>query len=186
MTIDEFLSVLEGMRDRAAKSAPPVALEIARVYSVHLSRVTLRERTAAIGQFGTPAAPLQPPAERSGALAASVWPWPGPSSGTTGRAYAGPHVIYGRTQETGAIHEARNFEFMHWINDGGQRWHLTPGTRAPHPSFFSTIHPGGEWWKKKVFIPPRPYLEPALADVVADGSLTRAAALMWRSLVGHY
>lgn len=186
MTIDEFLSVLEGMRDRAASSGPPVALEIARVYSVHLSHVTLRERVAAIGQFGTPAAPLQPPAMRTGALAASVFPWPGPSSGTTGRAYAGPHVIYGRTQETGAVHEARNFRYMHWINDGGLLWHLGADSRRGHPTFASSIHPGGEWWKKKVFIPPRPFMEPALADVVADGSLVRAAALMWRSLVGQY
>ena len=42
-----------GRRRRAA-----VAMEMARVYSVHLSRVTLRRTEAAPGQFGTPAPPL--------------------------------------------------------------------------------------------------------------------------------
>ena len=186
MTPDELVALLEDMRDRREAAAEPCALEMARVYSVHLSRVTLRRSYAAPGQFGTPASPLAPPAYRTGALAASVTHWPGASSGFTGRAYAGPHVIYGRTQETGAIHEARNFLFMHWENSGGPLWHLTPGTRAPHPSFFSTKHPGGEWWKEKVWIPPRPYMEPAVLETVADGSLQRGAALMFRSLVGHY
>lgn len=174
------------MRDRAASAAPAVALEMARVYSVHLSHVTLRRSYAAPGQFGTPASPLSPPAFRTGALAASVWPWPGPSSGTTGRAYAGPHVVYGRTQETGAVHEARNFRFMHWENSGGQLWHLGSGSRRGSPVFESSIHSGGEWWKKRVWIPPRPFMEPALAEVAGDGSLQRGAALTFRSLVGHY
>lgn len=180
------MRLLEDMRDRAATAAPAVALEMARVYSVHLSRVTLRRSYATPGQFGTPASPLSPPAYRTGALAASVWPWPGPSSGTTGRAFAGPHSIYARTQETGAIHEARNFLFMHWTNSGGPLWELGAGSVRGHPVFTSKKHPGGEWWKERVYIPPRPYMEPALAEVVGDGSLQRAAALTFRSLVGHY
>lgn len=186
MTLDELIGILEDMRDRAATAGPPCALEMARVYSVHLSRVTLQRSHSKPGQFGTPAPPLAPPASRTGALAASVWPWPGPSSGTTGRAFAGPHVIYGRTQETGAIHEARNFLFMHWENSGGPLWQLGAGSVRGRPAFTSKFHPGGEWWKEKVWIPPRPYMEPALAEMVADGGLTRAAALTFRSLVGHY
>jgi hypothetical protein len=189
VSIDELIRMLEDMRDRAATAAPAVALEMSRVYSVHLSRVTLRRTEAAPGQFGTPASPLSPPAIRTGALAASVTNWPGPSSGTTGRAFAGPHVIYGLTQETGAVHEARNFRYMHWENEGGQLWHLGSGARTSptgRPTFWSSGATGGEWWKKKVFIPPRPYMEPALAEVIGDGSLQRGAALMFRSLVGHY
>ncbi len=162
MTPDELVRLLEDMRDRAAAAAPAVALEMARVYSVHLSRVTLRRTVAARGQYGTPAPPGAPPAYRSGALAGSVWPWPGPSSGTTGRAFAGPHVIYGRTQEEGDIHTPTHFRYMHWVNAGGS------------------------WYKKRVEIPARPYMEPALAEVVGDGSLQRGAALTFRSLVGHY
>lgn len=162
MNIDEDIGIFEGVRDRAATAAPPVALEMARVYGVHLSRVTLRRSHAMPGQFGTPAPPGAPPAFRTGALSESVWPWPGPSSGMYGRAFAGPHTIYARTQETGAAHFARNFRYMHWINSGG------------------------EWWKKRVDIPARPYMQPALAEVVADGSVQRGAALMFRSLVGIY
>lgn len=160
MTLDELIAALEDMRDRAAKAAPAVALEMARVYSVHLSRVTLRRSFATPGQFGTPAAPGGPPAFRTGRLAESVWPWPGPSSGTTGRAFAGPHTIYARTQETGAVHFARNFPHMHWRNSGG------------------------EWWKKRVDIPARPYMEPAVAEVIADGSLRSAAEAVFRAAVG--
>lgn len=162
MTPDELVRLLEDMRDRAAVAAPAVALEMARVYSVHLSRVTLRRTSVAPGTFGTPAPPGAPPAFRTGALAGSVWPWPGPSSGTDGHAYAGPHVIYAATQELGAVHFARNFRFMHWRNSGG------------------------EWWKKRVTIPARPYMQPAVAEVVGDGSLQRGAALTFRALVGHY
>ena len=162
MTPDELVRLLEDMRDRAATAAPAVALEMARVYSVHLSRVTLRRSYAAPGQFGTPAPPGGPPAYRTGRLAGSVTHWPGPSSGTTGRAFAGPHTIYAVTQETGAVHFARNARFMHWTNSGGS------------------------WWKKRVDIPGRPYMQPAVAEVVGDGSLQRAAALTFRSLVGHY
>jgi hypothetical protein len=162
MTPDELVRLLEDIRDRAATAAPAVAMEMARVYSVHLSRVTLRRTTAAPGQFGTPAPPGGPPAFRTGALAGSVTHWPGASSGMTGRAYAGPHTIYAVTQQEGAIHFARNFRYMHWTNSGG------------------------EWWKKRVDIPPRPYMQPALADVIADGSLQRWAALTFRTLVGQY
>ena len=101
VTPDELVRLLEDMRDRAAAAAPAVAMEMARVYSVHLSRVTLRRTEATPGQFGTPAPPGSPPAFRTGALAGSVTHWPGPSSGMTGRAYAGPHTIYAVTQEPG-------------------------------------------------------------------------------------
>lgn len=159
MNLDELIAVLEGIRDRAATAAPACALEMARVYSVHLSSVTLRQRFAAPGQFGTPSPPGAPPAFRTGLLSESVTHWPGPGSGTLGRAYAGPHTIYAVTQELGAIHYARRFRYMHWVNDGG------------------------EWWKKRVDIPGRPYMQPALDDVVADGSLTRAAAVTFREWV---
>lgn len=162
MTPDELVDLLKETRDRAAAAAPPCALEMAKVYAVHLSTVTLRERVASIGQFGTPSPPGSPPAFRSGLLSESVTHWAGPSSGMTGRAYAGPHTIYAVTQELGAIHYARRFRYMHWINDGG------------------------EWWKKRVNIPGRPYMQPALAAVVGDGSLTRDAAAVFRSLVGPY
>mgnify|MGYP001587806543 CR=1 FL=1 len=162
MTLDELVGVLEDMRDRAAQAAPPVAMEMARVYSAHLSHVTLRRTEATPGQFGSPAPPGSPPAYRMGVLAGSVTHWPGPSSGLSALAYAGPHTIYAATQEYGAVHFARDHPYMRWHNDGG-------------------------WWaKKRVEIPARPYMQPAVAEVVADGSVQRAAALMFRSLVGHY
>ena len=69
MTPDELVRLLEDMRDRAAAAAPAVAMEMARVYSVHLSRVTLRRTEAAPGQFGTPA----PPGESPGVPVRARW-----------------------------------------------------------------------------------------------------------------
>ena len=40
--------------------------------------------------------------------------------------------------------------------------------------------------KKLVKIPERSYMRPAVRETAADGSLTRSAALMFRSLVGPY
>jgi hypothetical protein len=152
ITPDELPGVLGALRDRAATAAPPAVMAIAQAYQKHLQRVTLRRSFASPGQFGTPAAPGQPPAWRTGTLARSVVTVAGPSGGMTASAYVGPHVIYARVQEEGAVNRPTSARYMHWVNSGGS------------------------WYKKRVVIPPRPYLEPALRDTIADGSLTRAGA----------
>lgn len=154
--------ILEGIADRASDAAPPVAREMARVYSVHLSRVTLRRTFSAPGQFGTPAPVGGPPAWRTGHLAESVTSWPGAQSGMRATWHAGPHTVYAAVQQFGRHIYARRFKYMHWTNDGG------------------------EWWKKHVYVPARPYADVALDEVVADGSLLRSAALTFRAYVGFY
>ena len=135
MTPDELVRLLEDMRDRAAAAAPAVAMEMARVYSVHLSRVTLRRTEAAPGQFGTPAPPGSPPAFRSGLLAESVTHWPGPSSGMTGRAYAGPHTIYAVTQEVGADPlRTPEFRYMHWTKHAAANGGRSGSISRPGPT----------------------------------------------------
>jgi hypothetical protein len=42
-------------------------------------------------------------------------------------------------------------KYMHWVNSGGS------------------------WYKKRVRIPPRPYMKPALEDCLSNGSLVKAA-----------
>ena len=152
ITHAELVPVLQELRDKAATAAPAAVMGMADTYKTHLTRVTLRRSFAAPGQFGTSAAPGQPPAWRTGELARSVWVTPGASSGMTARASVGPHTIYARVQNQGAVNRPTRAHYMHWVNSGG------------------------EWFKKRVVIPPRPYLEPALKDVIADGSLTTAAA----------
>ena len=37
------------------------------------------------------------------------------------------------------------------------------------------VNSGGSWYAKRVKIPPRPYLKPALDDCIANGSLVKSA-----------
>lgn len=126
-------------------------MAVAQTYQKHLQKVTLRRSFAAPGQFGTPAAPGQPPAWRTGELARSVTTAAGASSGLTARATVAPHTVYARLQNEGGVNRPTRAKYMHWINSGG------------------------EWYAKRVRIPARPYMLPALDDCIANGSLTRAA-----------
>jgi len=153
VTPEELVEALRRYRDKAAAAMPEVAMAMADTYKDHLTRVTLRRTYAAPLQYGTPAPDTGPIAYRSGTLARSVTSWPGASTGVSATAHVAPHVIYAGVQEYGAVIRAKNFPYMRWYNDRG-------------------------WWMKKVVkVPPRPYMHPALADVVADGSLRRAAVL---------
>lgn len=152
ITLAELVPVLEALRDRAATAAEPSVMAMADTYKDHLTNVTLRRYFAAPGQFGTSSPPGQPPAWRTGELARSVTVVPGLGSGLTATASVGPHTIYARTQEEGGIHRPSRARYMHWVNSGG------------------------EWFKKRVNIPARPYMWPAARECIENGSLTRAAA----------
>lgn len=151
ITLEELPGVLKALRDKAATAAPPTVTAIAQTYQKHLQKVTLRRSFAAPGQFGTPAAPGQPPAWRTGELARSVTTSVAGGSGLTASATVAPHTVYAATQEHGGIHRPSHARYMHWVNSGGS------------------------WYLKRVDIPPRPYMQPALDDCLANGSLTRAA-----------
>jgi len=151
ITLDELPGVLKALRDKAATAAPDCVMAIADTYRDHLKNVTLRQSFAAPGQFGTPAPRGGPPAWRTGELARSVTSVLGASSGLTARATVAPHTIYAATQERGGVHEPVRARYMHWVNDGG------------------------EWFKKRVSIPERPYMGPALDQCIANGSLVESA-----------
>jgi hypothetical protein len=162
VTIDEAIAALKIFQARAATAAGPSAKAMADTYKSHLTRVTLQRFHSAPGQFGTPSPPGSPIASRTGTLAASVTSIQGASGPGFGSAYVSPHTIYAVTQEWGDIHTPSHFPYMRWHNSGG--W----------------------WMKKRVDIPERSYMRPAVRETAADGSLTRSAALMFRSLVGPY
>ena len=160
MTIDEVPALLAGIRDQAAEAAGPCAKAIANTYKTHLTRVTLQEYHSAPGQFGTPSPrDVGPVASRTGRLAASVTSWYGAAGPGYGSASVAPHTVYSVTQEWGEEHTPSHFKYMHWTNSGG------------------------EWWKKRVKIPQRPYMRTATDQTIADGSLTRAAMESWVSIV---
>ena len=165
MTVDELPGVLAIFRDRAAAAAGPTAKAMADTYKSHLTKVTLQRYHSAPGQFGTTSPEGAPIAFRTGRLAGSVTSTAGRSGPGFGSAYVRPNTIYAVTQEWGDVHTPSHFRYMRWENEGG-----------PQP----------EWWKKRVKIPERSYMRPAVRETAADGSLTRAAALMFRSLVGPY
>ena len=161
MTPDELPGFLAAFRTRVEGAAGPAAKAMADEYKSHLTRVTLQRFHSVPGQFGTPSpAGEGPVASRTGRLAASVTSWGGASGGGVGTAYVAPHTIYAVTQEWGEIHYRRTREYMHWINSGG------------------------EWWKKRVDIPQRPYMRTARDETIADGSLTRAATEAFISVTG--
>ena len=176
MTPDELIDKLQRYRDMAVAAMPEVAMAMADEYKDHLTHVTLRQRYAAPDQFGTPSPPGSPVAWRTGKLAESVTSWPGASSGMSATAHVAPHTIYAGVQEYGREIFAKRFEYMHWVNGPGDFWQA----RAAGGHSYSWHPTGGSWYAKRVFVPPRPYLQPALEDVVADGSLLRAASLRFR------
>ena len=166
MTIDELIAKLEAIRDEAAAAMPACAMAMSDTYKEHLTRVTLQRSIASTwpgppgkGQFGSPAPAGSPIAYRFGNLSRSVTSWPGGSSGYSAFAHVAPHVVYAGVQEYGAVIDAHR-PYMRWYNSRG-------------------------WWAlKRVKVPPRPYLRPALDDVSADGSLERAAGEKFASLTG--
>ena len=161
MNLDEVPALLAGFRDKAAAAAGPVANAMADTYRHHLTRVTLQRYHSVPGQFGTDSPAFEGPvASRTGRLAASVTSWQGASGPGFGSASVAPHTIYAVTQEWGEVHYARTRKYMHWVNSGG------------------------EWWKKRVEIPPRPYMRTATKETIADGSLTRAAMYKFVSITG--
>lgn len=162
MTVDELPGVLGIFRDRAAAAAGPAAKAMADTYKSHLTKVTLQRFHSTPGQFGTTSPPGEPIAERTGHLISTVTSTAGRSGAGFGSAYVRPNTIYAVTQEWGDEHTPSHYPYMRWHNSGG-------------------------WWMKKlVKIPERSYMRPATRETVADGSLTRSAALMFRSLVGPY
>jgi hypothetical protein len=162
VTVDELPAVLGIFRDRAAAAAGPAAKAMADTYKSHLTKVTLQRFHSAPGQFGTTSPEGSPIAFRTGHLASTVTSTAGRSGAGFGSAYVRPNTIYAVTQEWGDEHTPSRFKYMRWHNSGG-------------------------WWRKElVKIPERSYMRPAVRETVADGSLTRSAALMFRSLVGPY
>ena len=162
MTIDEAITVLKAYQAGSATAAGPAAKAMADTYKSHLTRVTLQRFHSVPGQFGTTSPAGSPIASRTGHLASTVTSTAGRSGPGFGSAYVRPNTIYAVTQEWGDEHEPSHYPYMRWHNSGG-------------------------WWMKKlVKIPERSYMRPAVRETAADGSLTRSAALMFRSLVGPY
>lgn len=91
------------------------------------------------------------PAYASGNLARSIVVRPAFGTGVAS-AMVAAGAKYAAVQEFGAVNYPTRSAYMHWVNDRGA------------------------YWKKEVTVPAHPYFEPAIGDVIRDGSLSRTAA----------
>lgn len=165
MDLSAVPGLLEQIQARAAEAAPPVVLSMANDYYRQVQR-NLRFRAHGIGFFIPPRGPWtnapagEPPALASGDLAGSVEVMPGVMGGTFATASVAPHTIYATVQEYGRDIYPRFKRYMHWIDEGGAHF------------------------AKKVSIPERPYMRPALEEVIFSGSLQRSAIEAFISATG--
>jgi hypothetical protein len=151
VTPGELPGYLAAMRDTAASAAAPAADAMAAAFQDHVQNVTLRQSGTHPPFTRTPAPPGAPPARITGDLSSSVIVRPARGA-VTATASAGPTVIYAAVQEYGRVISARNVKYMRWFMDG--TW----------------------WYRRRVYVPPRPYMRPARTAVIRDGTLRRAAS----------
>jgi hypothetical protein len=152
------IGILEGIEFRTIKTVPEVARAMGDTYRDHLQNVTLR-RTAHGMYTYTPSPPGAPPSFVSGELAYSITVtvspgWPRASSEVA------PHTVYAAIQEFGGDTWPDHSKFMRWFMEGQY------------------------WYKKIVHLPERPYMRPALEEVIASGELQDAAVTAFREGMG--
>jgi phage gpG-like protein len=158
MQIEAVPGLISAFKVRASDAAPPVVMAIASAYRRQVER-ELRLRAHPPGTW-TNSPRGQPPALMTGRLVGSLTESPGASTGTLATATVAPHTVYASVQEYGREIYARRHKYMKWRNDHGV------------------------WYKKRVFVPPRPYMRPALTQSIEDGSLTRAAVDAFQAAMG--
>lgn len=157
--VDDLLGVLTGLQFRGMRTSPVVAAAMADAFHDHLVNVTLKRYSHPM-YSRTASPPGGPPGSVSGELAYSVTSEV-KSGVLTSRAWVGPHTIYAGVQEFGA-----EIDVKHTTTDVFGR---------TMPGFMRWYMDGQFWYKRHVSIPARPYMEIARNEMIADGSLHRAA-----------
>lgn len=157
--------VLEALIARVMEAPPDAAMAMAKRYQDHLQNVTLRRYTHAPLTWTNSPAETGTPAWVTGNLERNIRTRPGLRTTFTAQASTGSYAIYARVQEEGAEIWHKTANWLHWVNIDPRIGLLT------------------DWYRKFVKIPPRPYMKPALHDVMADGSLTESAAASFLATV---
>ncbi len=165
MNVRELSAYLQGLSDKVATRGPEAAVwAMAETYRRYVQKVTLRRFAHSPGTWTT-SPPGGTPAWVNGDLARSIKSRQGNRTAYTASAGVGPYIIYGRIQEKGGDIWHRRANWLHWQNIDPRTGQLT------------------DWYRKHVYIPPRPYLEPSARDTIADGSLSRSAAAAFMAAV---
>lgn len=134
---------------------------MADIFRAQVQNVELKDEFHPPGMFWRQVI-NHPPAYASGALNRSVLPTYA-VAGTDASASVGAYAKYAAIQEEGGdTWSNRPGDFMHWINTGG------------------------EWYMRRVTVPPHPYFRPALEKVIRDGSLRRSALSAFSARVMPY
>jgi hypothetical protein len=153
-------ALYEAIAARAGRAAVPVVDAVTETYEHHLRNVTLVESGAhgmATAAGYPPASPVgRPPMTMTGRLRASVARTPGVGGGGVATASVAPHTIYAATVQWGGVHE-------------GDMWLWIHRTLTAHE-----VYRKG-WVRRRVEIGPHNYMDIAVDETVADGSLSRAA-----------
>lgn len=169
MTPAELPAYLAQIRARVEASAIPVVDAIAETYEEHLVGFTLHESGSHPPVTRTPAAPGRPPAFMpggvNGSLSGSVVRTPGAGGGGVAEAAVMPTTIYAATLQWGGDHVGRP---MMWL------WVKYVGPAA--------VRARG-WIKHETHHPAYPYMDVAVGETVASGSLVRSAAARFMAVV---
>lgn len=163
---DRIIRRIEAQGPRAA------AYAMAKRFHSVVSDETLVEYSHGKGT-PTPSPPGGPPAIITGGLKRSMRLYPAVSTGPgKAKSHVQPLIVYARIQELGGIVVARH---TYTDRHGKVRQGYLAWADAGH----------GKHFAHSVKIPARPYMRPTHRKVVADGSLTRAAADAVRGLVAR-
>ena len=165
MTPAELPAYLMEIRARVEAAAIPVVDAIASTYKEHLVGFTLHESGAHPPVTQTPAAPGRPPAFMTGHLAGSVFRAPGAGGGGIAEAMVSPDTIYAATQQWGGVHTGKPWMWL-WVR------YIGPTAVRNHG-----------WVKHEVTIPARPYMDVAVDETIANGSLERAGIAAFEAVV---
>lgn len=156
---DALLSQIHELQLRTMRTSPFIAAEMGRAFKDRLVNVTLRRYSHPMYTF-TPSPAGQPPAFMTGELAYSVTERTS-GGASTSRAWVGPHTIYAAVQEFGKVIDVKHT----YTNKHGE-------TRLGYMRWFNE---GRFWYRQQVRIPERSYMRRTRDDMIADGSLHRAA-----------
>lgn len=156
MTIDEYIAWLEASIANIDYGAAAMANAMAEHLADRIANDMLRRTVHSPGAYYK-ARPGAPPASASGTLAKSTfWTPSAASAGMRATAYVGNSARHAKLLEFGGcVLKPTSGKVMHWTDSGGSWYHA----RLPASGDF----------------PAHPFIQPAVQEAIADGSLTRVA-----------